>query len=84
MTSDLVSQERLRGFVLAGHEANKMSDEKKNIFTKIIGKINLTRYRSYLLTQLISHRPHKIIPEDCNMLSNIRGCLEKVKISKRN
>ena len=61
-----------------------MSDEKKNIFTKIISKINLTRYRSYLLTQLISHGPHKIIPEDCDMLSNMRKRLEKEKMAKRN
>jgi hypothetical protein len=60
-----------------------MSDEKKNIFTKIIGKINLARHRSYLLTQLISPGAHKIIPEECKMLSNMRECLEKEKISKR-
>ena len=48
-----------------------MSDEKDNIFTKIIGKINLARHRSYLLTQLINPGAHKIMPEECNMLSNM-------------
>jgi hypothetical protein len=60
----------------------KMSDEKKNIFTKIIGKIdteNLARHRSYLLNQLISPGTHKIIPEECNMLSNMRKRLTKEK-----
>jgi hypothetical protein len=59
-----------------------MADDKKGLLTKIIGKINmenLARYRSYLLTQLINPGAHKIMPEDCNMLSNMRKRLEKEK-----
>jgi hypothetical protein len=78
---DPVSRKRVRGYLLAGQEGfylnlinnyaqgNKLSDEKQGMFTKII---DLARHRSYLLTQLINPGAHKIMPEECNMLSNMR------------